>query len=126
MKEFITEHKQKIIVCGCILAAIVIVFILLLATVKPRVIGVWQKDVGYMDYYGCAVISTLVLDDDGSFSQIYTNANTGAVLKTKSGVWTVSWFEVQCREIGERGYSPYMFNPIANQLNNNGVYKKIS
>lgn len=119
----ILQNKKVCISLG-IIVLVVILFFILLFTVKPRVIGVWQRDVGYMDSYGCAVISTLKLDDDGSFVLIYTNANTGAVLRTKSGIWSVSWFEVQCREIGLNGFYPYMFNPITNQLN--GVYKKIS
>ena len=105
-----------------------VMVLLLLATVRPRIPGTWEREVMYLPYYGCDAIMTVTFRDDGTAFEILTDADTGEILHAEEGTWIVEGFTVKYVELGSsihEGHSPYHYNPITGTLTNNKTYTKI-
>lgn len=122
----ILKNKKFLITLG-IIAVILVVFLVMLFTVKPRVVGVWQGEITYLEKYGCNTIRTIEFESDGEATKVLVNAKTGSILSVESGYWSVSGFEASFREPGESGRIVYDFNVITGTLKNgDNTYKKIN
>ena len=122
----ILKNKKILIALG-IVAVILVVFLVMLFTVKPRVVGVWQGEITYLEKYGCNTILTIEFESDGEATKVWRNAKAGSILNVKSGYWKVSGFEASFREPGEIGEVVYDFNVITGTLKNvDNTYKKIN
>ena len=108
-----------IVIAGVVLATLV-TFLIMLCTVKSRVVGIWEREVMYLESYGCNSIMVVEFDKDGSATEILTNADTGRVIKIESGYWKLSGFGITYKEVGQSGSTPYVYNPFTNTLNNGG------
>lgn len=119
--------NKKILIALGIIAVILVVFLVMLFTVKPRVVGVWQGEITYLEKYGCNTIRTIEFESDGEATKVLMNAKTGSILSVESGYWNVSGFEASFREPGESGRVVYDFNAITGTLKNgDNTYKKIN
>ena len=123
-----TNTKKKIIlltIIGTVVTALTIFFVMLF-TVKPSVIGVWQGEVKYLEKYGCDTIRTVEFEADGDATSILIEAQTGTVLNIDTGYWSLSGFEASFKETGEIGTVCYDFNPITRTIKNGrSIYRKI-
>lgn len=108
------------------IVAVCIIFFGMLLTVESRVVGTWQREVMYLEKYGCDAVMVIDFNKDGTFSQVLYKADSKKILNTKEGYWKVSWFEVVAKEPGQSGSTPYDFNPITGTLKNNKLYHKLS
>jgi len=126
MNGFVDERKKKLIVAGCILAVIVAIFVLLLVTAEARIPGVWKCEPMYLQHYNCSVITTITFMEDGTYIRTLTSANTGSLLNTFVGFWTMDGFELSTTRIGSDGVAEYTFNPITGKMKNGDiVYTKL-
>ena len=122
----ILKNKKILIALG-IVAVILVIFLVMLFTVKPRVVGVWQSEITYVEEYGCNTIRTIEFESDGEATKVLMNAETGSILSVESGYWNVSGFEASYREPGENVRTVYDFNAITGTLKNGDyTYKKIT
>ena len=115
MKTLLDNNILRIIVC--IVAIILAIFMLLLVTVRFRVVGTWQRETVYLPHYWCDAILIEEYDRDGTVNTVVTNAETGKVLHEESGTWSVSGFTVRIN-----GKRPHIFNPITGKMKNGSLY----
>ena len=54
---------------------------------RKNVVGVWEREVLYMEYYGCQTQMIISLADDGSFSALLLDYETHNILNYAGGTW---------------------------------------
>lgn len=122
----ILKNKKVCIALG-VLALVLVIFFILLCTTKSRVVGVWQREVMYLEHYGCDAIMVVEFESDGDFNKVLKNAQTGKILKIESGYWKLSGFEISVPQPDGNGRTCYDFNPLTGTLKNGDqMYKKIA
>lgn len=124
MKLFQNKTVRIALIALLVLA---LVFAVLLMTAKSRVVGTWQREVVYLEHYGCDSIMVTTFHADGTANSLLTNAQTGAILNASSGYWDMSGFEASYSIPSKDGKTVYTFNPITGNLKNgNYQYQKLN
>ena len=118
----ILKNKKFLIAIGSIVAIIVIAYLLILLTVKPRVVGVWQAaETEYLEKYDCKVIKSIEFKEDGESEFVLRDAQTDEILYVDERRWYVSGFDVHNSRT-----LYYAFDPISGTLKNGpDLYLKI-
>lgn len=121
------KSKKLWIVLIAVFLVILMAFVVLFLSVKPRAKGTWEREIVYLDGYGCDSILLVQLKGDGTVQNVLCNADTGAILKTEKGRWSVSFFEIKTQYENSSGTVSYKFNPFNGTMeNNNHKYTKIN
>lgn len=120
MEQIFSDKKKLMILIGAVLGAVVCICLLLVVTAPSRIEGRWECNVGYLPAYGREGINTMIFSGDGTYLNVVTDANTGEILSTSTGSWTISGLKVKCRRLGQKGTMPFTYNPVTNIMNNGG------
>ena len=117
--------NKKILIPLIAIVLVLVTFLVLLFTVKSRVVGVWQRETIYLKHYGCDAILVVEFEPDGDVNEVLKNAQTGEILNIESGYWKLSGFEISVPQPG--GRTCYDFNPLTGTIKNgDNTYKKIA
>ena len=117
MLKQLSKPKKILLIVTAVLLLIACIFITLLVTAESAVLGVWRnKDTSVSGTY-----ITFALLEDGTYIEVITNADSGRVVKTIYGTWTISGFEV-CLIDTKNQVVPFTYNPFTGILNNGGFW----
>ena len=108
--------NSKYFVATIIAIIAVAIFLSILITVKPRVVGIWQSNSEFLGKFGCNVITLIHFKSDGTTYHILKNADTDEILMTWSGYWDVSGLKIKCASAGEYLQPRYLFNPLTGKI----------
>ena len=110
MKEYFNRLPKHIKIIACIVAAIILVTVLLLATVKLRVIGSWRSETYFDSTSDSSKYIIHTFNADGTFVRMvyYDDGDTSR----EKGFWEVKGFMINWGYKESNYYLQYKFNPI--------------
>jgi len=77
---------------------------------REDVIGTWEREVVYLESYGCDTTMYEVFLEDGSEVSILVATHTGEILKVDDGTWEIEGREVAARSSNHAGTTYFKYS----------------
>lgn len=123
MAEFFQTHKRLCTIICIALAVVIIALVIILSSLKYRVVGTWVREPVYSRYYGGSIVNVLTLKKDGTYAELVFMAGGSTPVSSEFGTWKTSGKTIITTEYSDPDTTTeYTYESSSNRLKNGDLY----